>query len=270
MTRYRLLATDLDGTLFGHDLVVSERTRAALARWVAAGGIHVIATGRMFRATRPIAEALGVTSPLICYQGAWIRCPSTLADTWHRTMDPALAREAIQALEDAGFGVQLFRDDELYVTHVGPAQREYMALSRITPHEVASWDEVFAQGAPTKIVAIAPEAEVVAQVAALRARFGDRLFVTQSQPTFLEVAHAEVNKGAALARLAASLGVPMAEVVAVGDGQNDVDMIRAAGLGVAMGNGHPELRAAADRVTASLADDGVAVLIEDLMAAGSP
>ena len=270
MSRYRLLATDLDGTLFGHDLVVSPRTRAALAEWVRRGGVHAIATGRMFRATLSIATDLGVTAPLICYQGAWIRCPTTGDDTWHRRMDPALATEAIAALEAAGFGVQLFRDDELHITHVGPAQREYMALSRIPAVEVGSWDEVFALGAPTKIVAIASEPEVRAQVAALRARFGDRLFVTQSQPTFLEVAHAEVNKGVALAKLAASLGIPMAEVVAVGDGQNDVDMIRAAGLGVAMGNAHPELKAAADRVTGSLAQDGVAELIEGLLAEGSP
>lgn len=270
MPAYRLLATDLDGTLFGHDLVVSPRTRAALKRWTDAGGIHAIATGRMFQATLPIAADLGVTAPLICYQGAWIRCPVTLADTWHRTMDPALAREAIAALEAAGFGVQLFRDDGLFMTHVGEAQRAYMALSRVAPTMVGSWEEVFAAGAPTKIVAIAPEDAVRAQVVALRERFGDRLFVVQSQPTFLEVAHRDVNKGVALAKLAEGLGVPMAEVVAVGDGQNDVDMIRAAGLGVAMGNGHPELKAAADRITGSLAEDGVAQLIEALMLEGSP
>lgn len=269
MSRYRLLATDLDGTLFGHDLLISPRTRAALGRWTARGGIVAIATGRMFRATRPIAEDLGVITPLICYQGAWIRHPVTLEDTWHRTMEPALAREAVGALEAAGFGVQVFRDDELHVTGIGPAQREYMALSRITPRVVGDWEEVFAAGDPTKIVAIAGEAEVVRQVQALRARFGASLYVVQSQPTFLEVAHRDVNKGLALAKLAEGLGIPLSEVVAVGDGQNDLDMIRAAGLGVAMGNGHLELRAAADRVTRTLAEDGVATLIDDLIAEGA-
>lgn len=266
---FRLLVTDLDGTLFGHDLVVSPRTRAALGRWTARGGLVAIATGRMFRATRPIAEDLGVTTPLICYQGAWIRHPLTLADLWHRTLEPAPARAAIAALEAAGFGVQLFLDDELYVTGIGPAQRAYMALSRIAPREVAHWDEVFAAGAPTKIVAIASEAEVRRQVQAMREAFGESLYVVQSQPTFLEVAHREVNKGVALAKLVAGLGIPLSEVVAVGDGQNDVDMIRLAGLGVAMGNGHPELRAAAGRVTGPLAEDGVAALIDDLLAEGA-
>ncbi len=263
------MVTDLDGTLFGPDLIVSSRTRAALRRWTARGGIVAIATGRMFRATRPIAEDLGVTTPLICYQGAWIRHPLTLEDTWHRTLEPALAREAIAALEAAGFGLQLFQDDELHVTDIGPAQRAYMALSRITPRVVSHWDEVFAAGAPTKIVAIASEAEVRHQVQALRARFGEALYVVQSQPTFLEVAHGEVNKGVALTKLAVGLDIPLSEVVAVGDGQNDVDMIRAAGLGVAMGGGHPELRAAADRVTGTLAADGVARLIDDLIAEGA-
>lgn len=265
---YRLLATDLDGTLFGPDVLISQRVREALGRWTRRGHGLVIATGRMFRSTRPIALELGVTTPLICYQGALIRDPETLADLWHRTLEPAIAREAIAVLEAAGFAVQLFRDDALHVTRVSDATRSYTALSKVEPIVLGSWDALFAAGRPTKIVAIAPREAVERQVVALRERFGDRLYVVQSQPTFLEIADPSVNKGAALAYLAERLGVPMNEVVAVGDGQNDLDMIRAAGLGVAMGGGNPELRATADRLTGSLAEDGVAQLIDALIDEG--
>lgn len=265
---YRLLVTDLDGTLFGHDLVIAARTREALKRWTGRGHGLVIATGRMFRSTQPIAEDLGVTHPLICYQGAWIRDPGTLVDTWHKTLEPLVAREAIADLEAAGFAVQLFRDDALHITRASDETRAYMALSKVAPTLLGHWDELFALGPPTKIVAIASREAVERQVAVMREKYGDRLYVVQSQPTFLEIADAAVNKGAALTHLASALRVPLSEVVAVGDGQNDLDMIRVAGLGVAMGDGNAELCAAADRITGTLAEDGVAQLIDALIAEG--
>lgn len=268
MTRFRLLATDLDGTLFGHDLVISPRTRKALARLAERDCRLAIATGRMFRATLPIAEDLGVTLPLITYQGALVRCPLTRVDTWHQPLPRALAGEALEALAESGLHVNLYLDDELVLRDRTPEAESYLALARVTPVMCASWEEAMIAHEPTKIVGIGPEAKVVALVAAFRERFGDRLFVTQSQPTFIEITHPAVNKGAALDRLAASLGIAASEIVAVGDGQNDVEMIGYAGLGVAMGQGHAALKAAAGRVTKPLAEDGVACLIDDLIAEG--
>jgi Cof subfamily protein (haloacid dehalogenase superfamily) len=269
MTRYRLFATDLDGTLFGPDLQISSRTRDALLGLNERGCILVLATGRMFQATLPYAAELAVTTPLITYQGAWIRDRLTSVDTWHQVMAPAIAREALAALVETKLHVNLYFDDRLYLKEVTPESEAYVALARVGYTQVQDWEEVLALGGPTKLVAIGPEVDIVKWEKIMQEQFADRLFVCQSQPTFLEFAGPKVNKGAALARLAAELGVPREQIVAVGDGLNDLDMITYAGLGVAMGSGHPRLKAAADRVTASLADDGVAVLIDELIAQGA-
>lgn len=269
MPRYRLFATDLDGTLFGSDLVISDRTRAALQSLGPRGVALVLATGRMFQATLPFAQELGITTPLITYQGAWIRDAKTGVDTWHRVLGSDLAHEALAALEETGLHVNLYVNDQLYVRQLNEAARSYMKLARVDAKQVGTWDEAMAAGGPTKIVAIGPEADVHRWQATLKARFGDRLFIVQSQPTFLEVAGPDVGKGFALARLAEELGVPRAEIVAVGDAMNDLDMLEYAGLGVAMGQAPQELKDRADRVTAPLAEDGVAVLIESLIAEGA-
>lgn len=268
MPRYRLFATDLDGTLFGHDLRISDRTKAALLGLGERGVALVLATGRMYQATLPFARELGISTPLITYQGAWIRHPHTDKDVWHHVMEVELAREALAALAETGLHVNLYMNDKLYLQNVTEAARGYTALARVDFEQVMDWEQVLREGGPTKLVAIGPEPEIVKWQAVMKERFGNRLFVSQSQPTFLEFAGPMVGKGRALEHLASELGVTREEVVAVGDGLNDLDMIEWAGLGVAMGSGHPGLKAKAGRVTASLAEDGVAVLIEQLIAEG--
>lgn len=269
MPPYRLFATDLDGTVFGHDLRISERNRRAFRMLEERGIPLVLATGRMFRATVPIAQDLGVRQPLITYQGALIRHHETLVDTWHRTMAHDLASEALEALEESGMHVNLYTNDELYLRAMSPEAESYIALSKVAPTMCGHWGEAIAVGEPTKIVAIGPEEQVVHWVDVLQKRFGGRLFVTQSLPTFLEIADPRVGKGSAVAHLASTLGIRPEEIVAVGDGMNDLDMIEMAGCGVAMGNARDGLKQAAKRVTKSYDQDGVACLIEDLIAEGS-
>ncbi|MDB5096369.1 MAG: Cof-like hydrolase [Cyanobacteria bacterium RYN_339] len=269
MPRYRLFATDLDGTLFGSDLTISERTRSALLALGDRGVALVLATGRMYQATLPFAQELGITTPLITYQGAWIRYPHGGKDVWHKVMEVDLAREALAALAETGLHVNLYLNDTLYLKNLNEAARGYTALARVDFELIPDWEAALAKGGPTKLVAIGPEPEIVKWQAILKERFKDRMFVTQSQPTFLEFAGPMVGKGNALKHLAEELGIRREEIVAVGDGLNDLDMIEFAGLGVAMGSGHPGLKAAADRVTAGLKEDGVAVLIEQLIAEGS-
>lgn len=266
MPRYQLLATDLDGTMFGHDLVVRPRTRAALARWQAAGRTLVLATGRMFHSARAVAAELGVTTPVICYQGAMIRCPVTERAWLHRPLPLGPLSAAITHLEAAGFTVLGFLDDAVHARSLNEETRYYCQLSRVEARVVPDWRALFDAGLPTKLVAVHTPEAVAQHVAELRPALAGALHVMTSIPPFLEIVHPEANKGNALRVLCAQLGVPIEATIGVGDGQNDLELIDAAALGVAMESGHPDLRARADRLTGSLAEEGLAALIEDLLA----
>lgn len=262
--RLKLIATDLDGTLIGRDLAVSERNKKAIKRAQDAG-IHVVmATGRMFRATLPYAHECGITTPLITYQGAWIRDHRTSEDLYHQTIPMTLAHEALDALEASGLHVNLYVNDELLIEKHTPESELYTSVSRIVPHLVTSLRSGLTHE-PTKIVAIGPEDAIKRWVPALQEQFGSRLYVTESIPIFLEIAHPAIRKSAALAHVAGRLGVAREEIVAFGDGMNDLDMLAYAGLGVAMENAPDAVKAIADRVTGHVRADGVAQVIEELL-----
>lgn len=263
----RLLVSDLDGTLVGSGMRISARSREAVRGLAARGCAVAIATGRMIEAALPFVRELGVTQPLVAYNGAWVRCLASGTDWHHRPVPQALVAPVVSALEAAGLHVNLYLEDRVHMRALTPEGEAYLAHARVEPALCGSW-EVLGPCAPTKILAIGPEDRVTAALAELRPRYAGRLWLTQSMPTFLEVTHAEANKGAALAQLAARLGFEPEEVVAVGDNLNDLEMLAWAGTGVAMGNAHPELIAAADHVTASVADDGVAELIDHLVRVG--
>lgn len=270
MQSYQLLAIDLDGTLFGHDMTISARTRKALLAWQAEGRSLVIATGRMYRSARRVADELGVSTPIICYQGALVRCPRTEENLWHQALSGAVAAPVVAQLEAQGFTVLAFRDEAVHARSNNSETRAYTQLSRTEAVLVPSWDSFFAQGEATKVVAVSSPERVAAAATPLRESHKGVAHVVQSQPNFLEMVHPQANKGLALVKVCQALGVAVTSAVAVGDGQNDIEMLQTAGLGVAMGQGHAELLAVADRVTKPLAEDGLAVLVEDLLAASAP
>src|SRR5688500_8961851 len=111
----KLLALDLDGTLFGDDLVISPRTLGAINAAQAAGVIVTIATGRMFRAARMIAATLNIEAPLLCYQGALARHSVTGEVLYHQTIPLPLAHEVISAVIADGLHLNVYIDEKLYV-----------------------------------------------------------------------------------------------------------------------------------------------------------
>jgi Cof subfamily protein (haloacid dehalogenase superfamily) len=255
---YKLVATDLDGTLVGRDLAISPRTLKAVQ------GVHfVMATGRMFRSTLPYARQCEVLTPLITYQGALIRDHRTMEDLWHRTLEAELAAEALEALAETGLHVNVYVNDEMLVEKLTPQSELYSRISLVEPRVVSSFLDP-QLGQPTKIVAIGDPAQIDHWVPQLQRRFGSRLYVTKSIPPFLEIASPRVSKSQALAHLAERFGIRREEVIAFGDGMNDLDMLEWAGCGVAMGNAAEVVQATADRVAAPITEDGVARILEEL------
>jgi Cof subfamily protein (haloacid dehalogenase superfamily) len=241
--------------------VLRPRTREAIRR-VRAVGVHVIVvTGRMFRGVRPYVTEAGLDDPVVCYQGAVVADPVSGRFLRHVPIPREAALEAIAAVIGAGFHVNCYVDDLLYVAEVTPEARAYADFQGIEIHAVGPLLE-WLHDDPTKLVAVGDPAALDALEAELKPRFAGRLFVSKSLPHFLEFAHPDVNKGSGLAFVAERLGFTAAETVACGDGENDRELLDWAGFAVAVANAHEELLARADLVVPDVWHEGVAALLE--------
>ena len=254
----RLVAFDLDGTLLGRDLVLSHRVRIAVSAMQERGIRGCIVTGRMFAATLPYVKELRFDAPVVCYQGAAIFDPTSGRRLYERSLDAQIAADLIAFASQHHLHLQLYKDDRYYVLTENAFSALYARLSGVAPIVVPSLSEAFANSSATKAV-IVTQPEQAADIAEeLRVRFGSRAYVTRSYPEFVEIVSSEVDKGSALAFVADSLGIPLGQTMAIGDSWNDRPLLQAAGFGVAMGNAPDELRAVAQAVVGTVANDGVA------------
>ncbi len=220
----------------------------------------VIATGRMYRSVKRYADELELDEPVVCYQGAVV----ATADgrfVRHVTIPVELAREAIAAITAGGHHLNCYVGDELYVAEVTPEARAYADFQDLAIHAVGDLLE-WLEEPPTKLVAVGEPRVMDALEVELKERFDGRLYISKSLPHFLELAAPGVTKGAGLAVAAGLLGVPLERVVAFGDGENDIELLQAAGYGVAVANAHERVLEAADLVCPRDTEEGVAQVIE--------
>jgi Cof subfamily protein (haloacid dehalogenase superfamily) len=214
----------------------------------------------MFRAARPYLEQAGLDDLVVCYQGAVVADPTTGEWLLHVPVPLPEAREAMDAVLEAGFHMNCYLDDLLYVAEVTPEARRYADFQQLEIHAVGdlrSWLD----RDPTKLVAVGDPAALDELEAELKPRFEGRLFISKSLPFFLEFAHPDVSKGSGLAYVADRLGFGSEETVACGDGENDRELLDWAGFGVAVANAHDDVLARADLVVPSVLEEGAAALL---------
>ena len=241
------------------------RTRAAIAATRAAGIHVVLVTGRMFQAVRPYALEAGLDDPVVCYQGAVVAEPVSGRWLRHVPIPLELARETIAAVNEAGFALNCYVDDELYVAEVTPEARRYADFQHLELHAVGDLLEWLDQP-PTKLVVI-EDPEVLDDLKQrMLARFDGRLYISKSLPYFLEFASPDVTKAAGLDFLSEHVGFSRERTVAFGDGENDVELIDWAGYGVAVANAHDRVKEVADFVCPSVDEEGVAQVLEAFLA----
>lgn len=258
LMKQKLLVTDLDGTL----IPVANKISAAnieAARKACEKGITVaIATGRMYRASLPVADALGIDTPIIAYNGAMIarRDGTVLYDC---CLPSDTAAEVIALCRDRGWHLQLYARDELYYAAANEFTERYERNQSLQGHAVG-WEGLQARTENvTKLLCISAEpAEAQQKQEILRAAFGDKLNCMVSHPRYVEMVDLSVGKGLAVKRLAEKLGIDRENVFAIGDSVNDISMLQAAGVSIAMGNAAPEIRAMCTHVTSPCDEDGFA------------
>ncbi|MGC8779897.1 MAG: Cof-type HAD-IIB family hydrolase [Anaerolineae bacterium] len=268
---YRLLALDLDGTTVDNGQLPTPRVREAVAAAVAAGVHVIVATGRPYLSARRYGEALDLCTPLICFQGALIKeCGGAARTLFAEAVPPAPFAEVVDLAQTHALELNIYTEEMIY--H-GPTTRSpefYDLWFGLAAQPVDDLAATFAAlcraGHPVlKGLFISEETASERLTAELQARVGDRLTVMRSHPLFVEVTSPNASKGKALAFLADWYGIPQAETIAVGDSGNDLSMIEWAGLGVAVANATPEVRAAADWIAPPVTEDGVAAVIEQFV-----
>jgi hypothetical protein len=241
--------------------VLRPRTEAAL-RAARAAEIHVVVvTGRMFRSVRPYLEQAGLEEPVVCYQGAVVADPVSGRFLRHEPIPLELAREAIAAVQDAGFSLNCYVDDELYVARETDGARSYADFQHI-PLTIVGDLLAWLERPPTKLVVVDDPVTLDDLKPRLVARFDGRLFIAKSLPYFLELASPDVSKGRGMAFLAEHSGFAAERTVAFGDGENDLELLEWAGYAVAVENADTTLKARADWVCPGPDDEGVAQVIE--------
>ena len=280
MSCFRLLAIDIDGTLVNREEELSPATREALAR-AGRAGIHVVlATGRRYSRTLHLVEPLGIDVPLVTASGALVKDPADHRTLYRAEFDRDVLCRALAVIDACGFEPVLCADTytegfDFYRARPdsrSPELAEYLRLNRgsgrIWPDLVADPPPgvftLFAMGSRNAMIELEETLH-----RELPGRLSTHVLRSPRYTGFMcELMPAGVTKWSAIRRLASGWGIGDRQICAVGDDVNDIPMIRAAGLGVAMGNALPPVKAAADRIAPSQQEDGLAQVVEWLMGEG--
>ncbi|HTU30684.1 MAG TPA: HAD-IIB family hydrolase [Solirubrobacteraceae bacterium] len=261
----RLIATDLDGTLLRADGSISPRTRAALARAQARGIEIVVCTARPVRWMRGLAEAGGIPGTAVCANGAvlWDLAAEALVGSFPIACETAF--EVVSRLRPLMPGGAWAMET---IDHFGH-EPGYRVRWPVPDDATVDAIEVLLATPPVKLL-LRPDRDHDARAFAERARLEVAEFVeltySDASATLLEMSAAGVSKGSGLAALCAARGIDSAETIAFGDMPNDLSMLAWAGRSFAMANGHPDVIAAADGVAPPNDEDGVAAVLEQLLA----
>ena len=262
-----LIATDVDGTLLDDDEKITARTRDAVQAAVEAGTQFVLATGRPPRWVQPVVDALGFAPMAVCANGAVIYDPSTdriiSARTLSVDMLGELAEIATRVIPGAGLAVERIGSsahDAATPQFVSSPGYEHAWLN--PDNTEVSLEDLLSAPAVKLLIrkAGARSSDMAAALAKHVGLEGDITYSTNNG--LVEIVPLGISKATGVEELARPQGIAAADVLAFGDMPNDVPMLRWAGHGVAMGNAHPDARAAADEVTAANTDDGVARVLE--------
>lgn len=260
-----LLVCDLDGTLVDKKTGIDPALVDGFHRARGRGLLLALATGRMPPGAERFRDELGVTAPCIFYNGALIRDHETGRDLFSLTLPRGLLREIYGVFANAPVHPLFYRDDRLYCLEQTFPVLEYAEEQRLRVEAISDPDDFLGLGAFVKTLFIGHPATLPLVRAELEAAVKPDARLVMTRTDYLELIPAAASKGVALRHLCDHLGVPLSQTIAVGDQENDLEMIEAAGLGVAMPDAPERVRAAAGRVAPTARDGGLLALFRELM-----
>jgi Cof subfamily protein (haloacid dehalogenase superfamily) len=228
------------------------------------GIVIVIATGQTLSVLRMVCAGLPLSAPQIIENGAVIADMGSGTILHEKLLPTEYILPTLEILRESGLYRAYHTHERVYVDKDTPRARKWYRSPLLPPVEVEDVASLYPRPC-IKVAGIGEASSLREKRFALASHFGGKLYVTQSSYDILEFLHPAVSKGNALRTIAEDLAIAPEEIMAFGDNHNDIGMLQFAGLGVAMGNAHVEVKEAADYVTLSNAEDGVAVAIETLI-----
>ncbi len=262
---YKLIALDMDGTLLTSKKTITARCARTIAAAYQAGKIVTISTGRPIQGLSAYERYIEPDIPVITYNGAMLIRLHSKEILYHKQMDTETAREILSFGRRFDTTMVIWSDNKLYVNRINDAVKSYKLISGVEPILLEEEEAVLKAGITKMLWLDDAEKHLVYQDILDRELQHRKAVYCTSQPTFLEFMGEGISKAAAMEQLSIRFDIRREEMIAVGDGYNDLAMIEYAGLGVAMANAPEEVREKADYVTAGNDENGVALVIEKFM-----
>lgn len=258
---FRAIALDLDGTLTNHDKVVTPRTRQALLLAESKGAIIILASGRPTYGIVPVAECLELEKRggyILSYNGGNIVNAKTGEKLFSQFLPDAVIPILYKYAKEKNHALLGYAGNEI-ITEMPDGQyvKEESRINKMNIRKVDNLLEAL-EPHPTKLLMTGDPTDMIKAEEELVEILGEKMDIFRSAPFFLELVPKGIDKAQSLLRLLSKINLTPADLMAFGDGYNDLSMLKLAGVGVAMANAAPEVRADADYVTLSNEEDGVA------------
>ncbi len=262
----KMIATDIDGTIMDYNFACNPAVKECIQTLCDKGIKVVLATGRMHSAAAPVARELNLDTPVISYQGGLVK-DARGELLYERTLDPDLAARVIEWGKSNDVHLNVYMNDSLYVERENASVRRY-TCERNIPYNICELDKIELKKV-NKILAIdfCDAMRVTSWVDYLWEEF-PQLYVVKSTPYFCEISNPEATKGHAVEFLRKHWGFNKDEVLTIGDQDNDIELLKAGGIAVAMGNATPKLKELAHFITKPVYEDGFVHAVEKFVFPG--
>lgn len=263
--KYKAVFCDFDGTLYREDHTISQVNKDAITKYVNAGGKFVISTGRLFSAISPKLEELGLHGDVIVYQGGGIYDIESKKQIFGKYFDRDMAVKALEYVESLGedYVPLVYINDICHCRYFNEYVNTFVSICNIGYKEtVVPLSQYVAESEdlPVKVLVLM-QGENCDEFAKTGMKKFPSLAFMRSHTFIVEIITKGINKGAAIEWLCDKYGISVKDTIALGDSENDIAMIKSAGLGVAMANAMPSVKQVADYITDTNDNDGVAKVI---------